>query len=192
MNFLMIEDDIIVNIVVAEPDIAEELGLLPWYDGARIGAAYIPPMEPQQPDLTSQFHTAMLAYASTSTTIPNSYALDMPDLFPTWEAVLSAREELPAGCIINDNNQLYRVIQVVIPQSEMAPHDEGMLAIYRPINQEHTGTVDDPIPWVYGMDCYAGKYYSYNNEVYKVANGGDMIPCVWPPDTLNMWQWVIV
>lgn len=40
MDFLVIEDNIITNIVVAEPDIAEELGFLPWYDGARIGAAY--------------------------------------------------------------------------------------------------------------------------------------------------------
>ena len=39
MDFLVIEDNIITNIVVAEPDIAEELGFLPWYDGARIGAA---------------------------------------------------------------------------------------------------------------------------------------------------------
>lgn len=49
MDFLVIEDNIITNIVVAEPDIAEELGLLPWYDGARIGAAYTPPAEVQPP-----------------------------------------------------------------------------------------------------------------------------------------------
>ena len=48
MDFLVIEDNIITNIVVAEPDIAEELGFLPWYDGARIGAAYTPPSEAQQ------------------------------------------------------------------------------------------------------------------------------------------------
>ena len=49
MDFLVIEDNIITNIVVAEPDIAEELGFLPWYDGARIGAAYTPPSEAQPP-----------------------------------------------------------------------------------------------------------------------------------------------
>lgn len=40
------------------------------------------------------------------------------------------------------------------------------------------------------MDCYAGKHYSYNGKVYRVAEGGDMIPCTWPPDTPGMWQWV--
>lgn len=51
MNFLMVEDDVIANIVVAEPDIAKELGFLPWYDGARIGAAYTPPSEAQPPSV---------------------------------------------------------------------------------------------------------------------------------------------
>lgn len=116
----------------------------------------------------------------------------MPDLFPAWETVLEAGEELPAGRILNDGGQLYRVVQAVTPQAEMPPHDDGMLAIYRPIDREHAGTADDPIPWVYGMDCYAGKHYSYNGKVYKVAEGGDMIPCTWPPDSPGMWQWVEV
>ena len=31
--------------------------------------------------------------------------------------------------------------------------------------------------------------YRYNGKVYQVAEGGDMIPCTWPPDTPGMWQW---
>ena len=151
-----------------------------------------PDPEPKPPDLTQQYAAAMRAYAATSTTIPDAYSLDMPDLFPTWAVVLADGEELPAGRILNDEGQLYRVVQAVTPQEEMPPHDDGMLAICRPIDREHAGTVDDPIPWVYGMDCYAGKHYSYNGKVYKVAEGGDMIPCTWPPDSPGMWQWVEV
>lgn len=142
--------------------------------------------------MQSQYAAAMRAYAATSTAIPDTYALDMPDLFPAWAEVLEAGEELPAGRVLNDGGQLYRVVQAVTPQEEMPPHDDGMLAIYRPIDREHVGTEDDPIPWVYGMDCYAGKHYSYNGKVYKVAEGGDMIPCTWPPDSPGMWQWVEV
>ena len=87
----------------------------------------------------------------------------------------------------------YAATSTAIPDSyalaHQAPHDEGMLAVYRPIDREHAGTADDPIPWVYGMDCYAGKCYRYNGKVYQVAEGGDMIPCTWPPDTPGMWQW---
>ena len=48
-----------------------------------------PPKPEPEPDLTPQFRTAMLSYAATSTAIPDSYALDMSDLFPTWAAVLA-------------------------------------------------------------------------------------------------------
>ena len=67
-----------------------------------------------------------------------------------------------------------------------------MLDIYRPIDQAHTGTLEDPIPWEYGMDCIAGTYYSYNGHIYKVADGGTMAPCVWPPDTAGLWQWELI
>ena len=160
-------------------------------DGKRVGLTprEQPPKPEPEPDLTPQFRTAMLSYAATSTAIPDSYALDMSDLFPTWAAVLADGEELPEGRVLNDGGQLYRVVQAVTPQAHQAPHDEGMLAVYRPIDREHAGTADDPIPWVYGMDCYAGKCYRYNGKVYRVAEGGDMIPCTWPPDTPGMWQW---
>lgn len=144
------------------------------------------------PDITPQLRVAAMAFAATATTIPDAQALEMPDLFPAWEAVLSEGKELTAERVISKDGQLYRVVQAVTPIESQPPDGEGMLAIYRPINPEHAGTADDPIPWVYGMDCHAGKYYSYEGAVYMVAEGGDMIPCTWPPDTAGMWQWVKV
>ena len=43
-----------------------------------------------------------------------------------------------------------------------------------------------------GMDCIAGKHYIHNGKVYRVAEGGTMAPCTWPPDTPGMWQWEVV
>lgn len=141
---------------------------------------------------TSQMEAAVMAFASAAVDIEDATALQMPDLFPSWEDVLAAGKELPAGRILQDGAQLYRVVQAVTPQAGQAPHDEGMLAVYRPIDQEHAGTAEDPIPWVMGMDCIAGKHYAYNGKVYRVAVGGSMTPCVWPPDTPGMWQWEVV
>ena len=66
---------------------------------------------------------------------------------------------------------------------------EGMLAIYRPIVLAHEGTLEDPIPFIEGMDCERDKYYSYNGEIYKALQ--DMTPCVWAPGTQGteaVWQ----
>ena len=130
---------------------------------------------------------AVCAFAAVSTEIPDASALEMSTLFPAWEDVLEAGAELAKGRVISDNGRLYRVMQAVTPQAHQPPDAEGMLAVYRPIDRGHAGTPEDPIPWVYGMDCLAGTYYSYNGAIYLCK--GDMAPCVWPPDTTGMWQW---
>lgn len=144
---------------------------------------------PARPSRTSQMEAAVMAFAAAAVDIEDTVALQMPDLFPSWEDVLSAGRELPEGRIIQDGDQLYRVVQAMTPQEGQPPHGNGMLAVYRPIDQQHAGTADDPIPWVLGMDCIAGMHYSYKGKVYRVAVGGSMTPCVWPPDTDGMWQW---
>ena len=137
--------------------------------------------------MAGQMQVAAKLYVQASTSITDDQALEMPDLFLTWAEVLAAGTQLSKDTIINDGNQLYRVVQPVTPQEHQAPHDEGMLAIYRPIDQTHAGTQEDPIPFVYGMDTEQGKYYGYNGKVYLCNL--TMTPCVWPPETPGLWQW---
>ena len=87
-------------------------------------------------------------------------ALSIPDILPTWQSYLDAGEQIPPGVCIMHNGQCYRQSQstAVTPQAHQPPDAAGMLAVYRPIEREHAGTQADPIPWVYGMDCYEGKY----------------------------------
>ena len=48
MDYLLITDNIITNIIVcASDEIAAQFGAVPSYDGARIGDAYDPPPEPE-------------------------------------------------------------------------------------------------------------------------------------------------
>ncbi len=123
-------------------------------------------------------------------TMTDDQALTMPDLFPTWEQVLEEGQPLKKDAIINDGGTLYRVVQDnITPQEGQPPHGEGMLAVYRPIDKSHEGTAEDPIPWIYGMDCHEGTYYSYNGKTYLCKS--DMLPCVWAPDTAGLWQWEV-
>lgn len=137
--------------------------------------------------LTGQMQAAVKLYVQKATDIPDEQALEMPDLFYTWDEVLEAGELLEANTILNLGGQLYRVVQPVTPQEHQRPDGEGMTAIYRPIDQTHAGTQEDPIPFVYGMDTEQGKYYSYGGTVYLCNQ--TMSPCVWTPDTPGLWQW---
>lgn len=122
-----------------------------------------------------------------STEIADEDALKMPDLFRTWKEVLARGTTLAAQTIINKDGKLYRVQNIVTPMEHQPPDGEGMLAIYRPIDPAHAGTAEDPIPWVYGMDCEADLYYTHNDSTWRCA--GDMKPCVWEPGTSGVWQW---
>lgn len=80
--------------------------------------------------------------------IPDEVALTQtPSLYDTW----AANTEYEADSIIKHNGSLYRVVQAVTSLESQAPDAEGMLAIYRPIVIEAAGTLESPIPWVYGM-----------------------------------------
>ena len=140
--------------------------------------------------LSGQLSAAAPRYVQAATDVPDATALEMPDLFKTWGEALEAGAQLEKDMILNDGGTLYRVVQAVTPQAHQPPHGEGMLAIYRPIDATHAGTEEDPIPWVYGMDCTSGLYYSYNAAVYLCK--GDMKPCVWAPGTAGLWQWEAV
>lgn len=137
--------------------------------------------------MTGQMQVAAKLYVQTSTSITDAQALEMPDLFKTWEEALAAGAELAKDTIINDGGKLYRVVQPVTPQEHQPPHAEGMLAVYRPIDQTHAGTKEDPIPWVYGMDTEQSKYYSYGGKTYLCKQ--TMLACVWAPGTPGLWQW---
>ena len=54
MEYCIVEDGVIVNMIVAEADFAAEIGALPGYDGAAIGGAYTPPAPEPEPPTTDE------------------------------------------------------------------------------------------------------------------------------------------
>lgn len=143
-----------------------------------------PPPSPQE-----QSMTLARTMAASATGLTDTVALSIPDLLPTWAELLAVGEPIQPGVCLMHDGQTYRVVQTVTPQAHQPPGGEGMLAVYRPIDQEHAGTQADPIPWVSGMDCYAGKYYGYEGKIYLAKL--DMLPCVWTPGsagTETVWE----
>lgn len=145
------------------------------------------------PTPTDQALTFLRSMASTYTTLTDTQALAMPDILPTWEELLEAGKTIEYGVCLMHNGQCYRVTSSngVLPQEHQPPGGEGMLSVYTPIDREHAGTLEDPIPFVYGMETKELLYYSYEGKIYRVAKGGGMKNCVYLPDT-GIWQWELV
>ena len=153
-----------------------------WYLAGKVPA---PSAEYQAQQLYATLKSA-LEMRAVSTSIPledDATALTLSPICPDWEA----NHHYEAGEIVNHEGQVYRVIQSVNSLEHQPPGAEGMLAIYRPLNTENSGTIDDPIPFVNGMDVYNGKYYSFNEKTYLAK--ADMLPCIWDPGTAGLWQW---
>lgn len=137
--------------------------------------------------MSGQLTAAAKVFVRSAADITDTDALQMPNLFKTWEEALASGAELKTNEIISCNDKLYRVVTSVTPLESQRPDGEGMLAVYRPIDQVHAGTQEDPIPFIYGMDTEAEKYYSYNGKVYLCKL--TMPACVYAPDTPGLWQW---
>lgn len=144
-------------------------------DMEQSGVPEVPPTQEQQ---AVSFIRAM---AVTATTLTDTQALSMPDILPTWQEFLESGKEIPSGVCLMHDGQCYRQDQSapVKPEAHRPPGSPGMSAVYRPVVSGHAGTLDDPIPWVYEMDCKEGKYYSHKGKIYLCT--GDMSPCVWEP-----------
>lgn len=126
--------------------------------------------------------------ATKSTTYTDKEALSLQILFPIWPEGVNEEGNYVEGQYVQHKGLLYRIMQpVVMPIETQPPDAEGMLAVYRPADVEHSGTREDPIPWVYGMNCYKDKYYSYEGGLYLCT--GNMFPCTWYPGQPGVHQW---
>lgn len=57
MDYLIIENSIITNVIVADESFAISIGAKPYYDGAEIGNEYNPPRpEPTTEEISLELH----------------------------------------------------------------------------------------------------------------------------------------
>lgn len=89
-------------------------------------------------------------------------------VYDTWDQLVEVGTEAVPGMRFRYGKQLYKVREDAAVHTfsrEWVPGvDTG--ALYEPIDIEHAGTSDDPIPYAQGMELYAGKYYREDGVTY--------------------------
>lgn len=95
--------------------------------------------------------------------LSDEQALTAKALYPTWESLIGT----PAtpGQRFRYNEALYKVLQAHTFSAEWQP-GTSTAALYEAIDEMHSGTMDDPIPWVQPMQLYNGKYYTDKGKLY--------------------------
>ena len=96
--------------------------------------------------------------------LTDNEALSVKDFYPTWESKIGDNVEQGYKMLYDGN--LWKVRQNHMVQ-EIYPPSLATAALYEVIEEQHEGTLEDPIPYVPPMEIFNGKYYIQNNVIYK-------------------------
>lgn len=96
--------------------------------------------------------------------LTNEEALSVKELYPRWEDKVGNTIEIGYITFYKDN--LWRARQTHIPL-EIYPPSLATASLYEAIDKEHSGEIDDPIPYTPPMEVFEGKYYIENNITYR-------------------------
>ena len=109
--------------------------------------------------------TAMMRQAEISCeTNTDEQAIEVQILYPKWDDIPDGTEML-VDKKVNYDEVLYKVIQKHNKQATYNPKDATSL--FTPIKKDsETGTLDNPIAWVVGMESKEGLYYTENDKLY--------------------------
>ena len=117
-------------------------------------------MERSRP-LTAE-EVSRMVITNTINTLPvdDNTALRMADFYPEW----LADAEYALGNKVQYAGRLWRCRQSHSAQTGWEP--ENTASLWEQINETHTGTADDPIPYEGGMALSAGLYYVQDYVIY--------------------------
>lgn len=102
-------------------------------------------------------------YQKGAQSLSDTEALEVKGIYPMWEDLIGTAAEVDYKFTHND--VLYKVIQAHTFLSNWVP-GTGIESLYVAVDEEHAGTIDNPIPYNGNMALEAGKYYSQNGVVY--------------------------
>lgn len=104
-----------------------------------------------------------IKYSINALDLSNNDTIKFKEYLPDWNDYIN--KSMPKDFKFQYNNQPYQTIQAVnIVLSNQTP--DIVYALYAIINEEHEGTLDDPIPYVQQMSIEKGKYYIQYDVVY--------------------------
>lgn len=185
MEYCIVEDGVIVNMIVAEADFAAEIGALPAYEGAAIGGAYTPPPpEPEPPTtderlakLEAELVSAQSAAAITFVTLCETGTIDTvtasehTELFSPWAYPVDYK----TGNIRAHGGKLYRCLQNHTSQETWTPDAAPSLWVGISDPAEEWPAWSQPVG---STDAYAkGAQVSHNGKHWT----SDVDANVWEP-----------
>ena len=100
-------------------------------------------------------------------------ALAVKDIYPAWDSLIG--QTVNVDFKLTYDGKLYKVIQAHTVQADWIP-GVGTESLYAVIDEGHTGTEDDPIPYDGNMELFEGLHYIQNGVTYRCTrNSGQPV-----------------
>ena len=111
----------------------------------------------------------------------NKTALKINLLYQSWQTEVKYTKDYK----VQYNNKLYKVLQEHTSQENWKP--DVAVTLYQVIDEEHEGTIEDPIPAAVNMIYYKDKYYIENDIIYKCIRDSEIALQYMPSQLLNIY-----
>lgn len=132
---------------------------------------YIPPkVEPKKSRMQIVQELVVKQY-NERTDISNEEALDYMAIIYPWDYYLD--KVLTEGMMVTYEDKPWRVRQTHTPL-EVYPPSLATASLYEAIDKEHSGEVDDPIPYTPQMEIFAGRYYIEDGVIYRCTRNSEV------------------
>lgn len=93
-------------------------------------------------------------------------ALAVKSIYPAWESLIGQTVD-KAGFRFTYGGKLYKTIPANHTFAKEWVPGVGTESLYTCIDDQHAGTMDDPIPYEGNMELTEGLYYSQEGIVYR-------------------------
>lgn len=124
-------------------------------------AAHAAAEEKHRPLSLAEVQEMMVRAQINTLAVDDATALRMVAYYPEW----TAGTAYAVGDRLVYNGDLYKVLQAHTAQDTWQP-GTGTESLYTRIDEQHDGTLYDPIPYNGNMALENGKYYSQSGKTY--------------------------
>lgn len=102
-----------------------------------------------------------------SQSLEDTVALTAVELFPKWKELVEKETEAQKGFRFQHEGQLYRTEQpIYVFVEHFVPGTAGTESLFSKVDEDHAGTIDDPIPYEKNMEIFNGLYYTQGGVLY--------------------------
>lgn len=122
--------------------------------------------ESRRPMTVEEVNRMVISQQVNTLAVDDNTALRMLEFYPEWaeDTAYTAAAGRQVGYKVNRNGKLWRLRQEHTAQTGWEP--ENAASLWEQINETHSGTLDDPIPYEGNIALENGKYYFQNGVIY--------------------------